>query len=66
MLYGQGLGFVVYVQERKRRGFLPRSSLVFRVNGSRECNAWLSALEVGSAASLFVVSIPIAFVVPAF
>ncbi|OEH78366.1 hypothetical protein cyc_04840 [Cyclospora cayetanensis] len=49
-------GFGVYEQEKKRRGFLPRSSLVFRVNGSRECKEWLSVLEMAADDRAFLAS----------
>ncbi|KAL8435257.1 hypothetical protein ACSSS7_002603 [Eimeria intestinalis] len=46
----------IQVTEKKRRGLLPRSSVVFRVNGTRECNEWLSAIELAADDKAFLAS----------
>ncbi|XP_026194100.1 uncharacterized protein LOC113147513 [Cyclospora cayetanensis] len=52
----EGAKMDIQVTEKKRRGFLPRSSLVFRVNGSRECKEWLSVLEMAADDRAFLAS----------
>ncbi|KAL8444016.1 hypothetical protein Emed_006429 [Eimeria media] len=46
----------IQVTEKKRRGLLPRSSVVFRVSGTRDCNEWLSAIELAADDKAFLAS----------
>ncbi|KAL8451184.1 hypothetical protein Emag_002858 [Eimeria magna] len=48
--------YFLLAQEKKRRGLLPRSSVVFRVNGTRDCNEWLSAIELAADDKAFLAS----------
>ncbi|KAL8438806.1 hypothetical protein Efla_003843 [Eimeria flavescens] len=46
----------IQVTEKKRRGLLPRSSVVFRVSRTRECDEWLAAIEEAADDRAFLAS----------